>query len=139
MFVPGKPFQPSLMFVVKARSLPLSGTPERHFTWLGSGLTHKQSRLEKLDREIHFSLLRKSVSYGQKSFITSTPGRSSHDSVQRPCQTHSFHTDASEVQHMEEGLIKLLEDFNSGKLRAFGKMNLQRFIGPCDTHLWPVL
>ena len=44
-----------------------------------------------------------------------------HDSVQRPCQTHSFHTDASEVQHMEEGLLKLLDDFNSGKLRAFGE------------------
>ena len=29
MFVPGKLVQPSLMFVDKARSLPLSGAPER--------------------------------------------------------------------------------------------------------------
>lgn len=41
--------------------------------------------------------------------------------VARPCQTHSFHTDANEVQNMEKGLLQLLEDFNSGRLRAFGK------------------
>jgi hypothetical protein len=29
MFVPGKPLQPSLMFVGEAGSLPYSGTPER--------------------------------------------------------------------------------------------------------------
>jgi hypothetical protein len=28
MFVPGKPFQPSLMFVGTARGLPYSGAPE---------------------------------------------------------------------------------------------------------------
>lgn len=39
----------------------------------------------------------------------------------RPCQTHSFHTDAAEVQQMETVLLKLLDDFNSGKLRAFGQ------------------
>jgi len=38
VFVPGKPFQPSLMFVGKARRLPQSGAPERRFTQLGSGL-----------------------------------------------------------------------------------------------------
>jgi len=41
--------------------------------------------------------------------------------VQRPCQTHSFHTEAKEVQQMEISLLKLLNDFNSGKLRAFGQ------------------
>ncbi len=35
MFVPGKPFQPSLMFVGKARSLRSSGAPEMCFTWVG--------------------------------------------------------------------------------------------------------
>ncbi len=44
-----------------------------------------------------------------------------HHPAGRPCQTHSFHTDAAEVQHMEKGLLKLLDDFNSGKLRAFGR------------------
>ncbi len=41
VFVPGKPFQPSLMFVGKARGLPKSGVPKRCFTFLGSILTHK--------------------------------------------------------------------------------------------------
>ncbi len=39
MFVRGKPFQPNLMFVGKAKSLLLSGTPERRLTQVGSGLT----------------------------------------------------------------------------------------------------
>ncbi len=48
VFVPGKPFQPYLMFAGKARSLPQSGAPEKSFTWVGSGLTCKHStRLER--------------------------------------------------------------------------------------------
>ncbi len=31
MLVPGKPFQPSLMFVGKAKSLPRSGAPKMCF------------------------------------------------------------------------------------------------------------
>ncbi len=39
MFVPGKPFQPSLMFVRQARGIPWSeSAPERCFTQVGSGL-----------------------------------------------------------------------------------------------------
>jgi hypothetical protein len=37
MFVPGKPFQPSIVFVDKARSLPYRGAPERCITWVGCG------------------------------------------------------------------------------------------------------
>jgi hypothetical protein len=37
----GKPFQPSLMFVGKARSLPQSGAPERCFTPVGSGRLYR--------------------------------------------------------------------------------------------------
>ena len=40
-FVPGKPFQPSPMFVSEARSLPRSGACEMCFTGVGSGLTCK--------------------------------------------------------------------------------------------------
>ncbi len=71
MFVPGKPFQPSLMFVGEARSLPWSGAPERSFTRVGSGLTRKRkTRLEKLAVHKHSSLLRKSVNYGRKIFYS---------------------------------------------------------------------
>jgi len=40
VFDPGRLFQPSLMFVGKARNLPESRLPERRYTRLGSGLTH---------------------------------------------------------------------------------------------------
>jgi hypothetical protein len=39
--VSGKPFQPSLMFVGEARSIPQRGAPEKFFTQVSSGLTSK--------------------------------------------------------------------------------------------------
>ncbi len=64
-----RPFQPSLMFVGEARGLPQSGTPERCFTLVGSGLTCKhQTRLERLSQNKHCSLLRKFVNYARKKF-----------------------------------------------------------------------
>jgi len=39
VFVPGKPFQPSLIFAGEARSIPKSGVLERCITQVGSGLT----------------------------------------------------------------------------------------------------
>ncbi len=51
-FAPGKPFQPSLMFVGKARSLPKSRAPERCFTWVDSCLTHRRyTKLRRLKRD----------------------------------------------------------------------------------------
>ena len=38
VFIPGKPFQPSLMIVGEARSLPLSGAHERWKAWKGQTL-----------------------------------------------------------------------------------------------------
>ncbi len=38
MCVPGKPFQPSLMFVGEARSLPKIGASERCFIHVGTAL-----------------------------------------------------------------------------------------------------
>lgn len=37
-----------------------------------------------------------------------------------PIVQHSFLTDVSDVQEMENGLLSLLNDFHSGKLQAFG-------------------
>ncbi len=65
MFVLGKLYQPSLVFVDKARSLTYSGARERYFTKVSSGLTDThQTRLERLTRDKHSSLLRKFVNYG---------------------------------------------------------------------------
>lgn len=40
-----------------------------------------------------------------------------------PVIQHSFLTDVSDVQEMEHGLLSLLNDFHSGKLQAFGKLD----------------
>ncbi len=67
-------FQPSLIFVGEVRSLPQSGAPRWCFTQVGSGLTciHK-TRLERLARDKHSSLLQKSVNYGHKKFYSTSP------------------------------------------------------------------
>jgi len=68
-----KLFQPSLMFVGEARSLPLSGVPERCFTRVGSGLPPDIILVWKSLPGTNTSLLRKYVNYGLKSFITLAP------------------------------------------------------------------
>jgi hypothetical protein len=69
VFVLGKPFQSSLMFVDEARRPPKRGVPERCFTQVGSSLTRKHyTRLERLAKEKYSSLLRESVNYDRKKF-----------------------------------------------------------------------
>ncbi len=68
MFVPSKPFQPSLIFVGKAKSLPWSRAPTRCFNHVGSGLALKyQTKLERNSRDKHSRLLRTFVNYGRKT------------------------------------------------------------------------
>ncbi len=63
------------MFVGEARSLLQSGAPERGFTWVGYGFTHKhETRLERLARIKHFNLLLQYVNYVYKKFIVQAPG-----------------------------------------------------------------
>jgi hypothetical protein len=58
------------MFAGEARVLPLSGTPERCFTWVGFGLSCKhETRLEKLAKDKHSNLLQKFVNYGRKKVL----------------------------------------------------------------------
>ncbi len=64
MFVPGKSFKPSLMFVDKAGVYPSEATSR-----IGTGLTHKhKTRMEKFARDEHSSLLRTFVNYRHKKF-----------------------------------------------------------------------
>lgn len=42
-------------------------------------------------------------------------------SLDRSTQHHCFLSDAMDVRQMEQALLQLLDDFHSGKLRAFGK------------------
>jgi hypothetical protein len=85
IFVMGKPFQLSILFVGKARSLlPLTEAPQRCFTsWVGSCLTCKHNTiLERLVREEYFSLLRKFVTYSRKTFYNIGP-RDSYTTFKR--------------------------------------------------------
>ncbi len=74
MFVPGKAFQPSLMFAGKAEYL----SEAQRCSILGQapGLTQKhKTRLESLAKDEHSSLLRKTVNCGRKKFYRIDPGR----------------------------------------------------------------
>jgi len=75
VFVPGKPFQPSLMFVSKAGAY-LNEAPLRCST-LGCApsLTHQhETKLERPARDKHSSLLDTFVNYRCKRFMTLGPG-----------------------------------------------------------------
>jgi hypothetical protein len=59
VFVPGKPFQPSLMFVDKASSLPKSEASFRCSSWGSSGPNQEhENSLGRLAGYKHSSLLR---------------------------------------------------------------------------------
>jgi len=65
--VPWKPYRPSLMFVVEARSRHESGATERCFARVSSGLIHNHwARLEMLTGDKHSSLLRTFINNGRK-------------------------------------------------------------------------
>ncbi len=66
LFVPGKPFQPSLVLAGNAGT-NMSEAPFRCST-LGRLLASHYTRLERLDRDKHSSLLQKSINYHRKKF-----------------------------------------------------------------------
>jgi hypothetical protein len=64
----------SLTFVGKAMDLPWSGAPERCFTLVDPSLAGKfWTRLERLARDKHSSLLRKYVNYSHNKFYSTGP------------------------------------------------------------------
>ncbi len=74
MFVLGKPFQPSLLFVAKPRSLPLSGAPQRYFNRVGPCVANiHQTVLERFARDQRSTLLRTLVNYDHKKFYDIGP------------------------------------------------------------------
>lgn len=46
----------------------------------------------------------------------------------RSLKHHSFMSEVPDVRHMEKALLGLLDDFHSGKLKAFGKIQSNHFI-----------
>lgn len=51
---------------------------------------------------------------------SNTLNTKSHSFSSRPLKHHSFISEVPDVRHMERALLGLLEDFHSGKLKAFG-------------------
>ncbi len=83
VFFPGLPFQPSLMFVGKARSLRKSSAFESWFTQVGSGFTRKhETRLERPARYKQSSLLRSFENYILKKFHNMGPWLSANFCLQ---------------------------------------------------------
>lgn len=69
---------------------------------------------------------KRSARPGSVNPITSTPSstgtvKGKDHCSQRPCQEHSFLTDVADVRQMEQGLLKLLDDFHLGHLQAFSE------------------
>ncbi|XP_055594627.1 uncharacterized protein LOC129745534 [Uranotaenia lowii] len=77
------------------------------------------------DRSSDHSLLASSSSSRQHSNAATANSSSislnkSHSFTSRPLKHHSFISEVPDVRHMERALLGLLEDFHSGKLKAFG-------------------
>ncbi len=74
MFVPDKPFQPSLKFESKACGQSLCGASESCFNQIISSLSLKhQTRQEIFARDKHSSFLQKLVNYRGKRFYNIRP------------------------------------------------------------------
>ncbi len=70
MFAPGKLYQPGLVYCLCA-----SRAHERLFSRIGFYFTNKHwTKLERLARDEHSSLLQTFLNYARKSFLTLGPG-----------------------------------------------------------------
>ena len=47
----------------------------------------------------------------------------------RPCKEHSFITNVDDVQNMQDGLLQLMREFETGKLSAFGEFQKSHCLG----------
>ncbi len=84
-------FNPRLLFMGKARSLPQSGVPERFFNTVGSCFTIKhKTRLERLARDKDSSLLQKYVDYSCKTFYSTSSSYQVNPLAQRFLVRNNF-------------------------------------------------
>jgi len=101
--------------------LPLIGTSS-----LGNGTTSRTTPILRGERQPKTMAEAKEgvTDTPKKNFKVNRKGRRHQQvlsALNRPCEHHSFLTDVTAVQQMEQLLVKLLDDFHSGKLQAFGK------------------
>ncbi len=82
MFVPGKPLPPRRVFGGEAGVKLLSGDPLEGR--LLASPTNTKTRLERLARDKHFSLLRKYVIDGREKFYSTGPRGQAYKNFLRP-------------------------------------------------------
>lgn len=92
-----------------------SGGPHPGRERRSKSATHSQGRrrsapLEHISQQMDRQASKKSKSGGNGA-----------GSIKRLVKEHSFLTDVADVRAMEQGLLQLLGDFHSGKLRAFNE------------------
>lgn len=61
--------------------------------------------------------------YAMRAGLRSRAGLDARQ-MDRPVQHHTFLADVADVRQIEQGLLQLMEDFQAGSLRAFGKLIL---------------
>lgn len=132
------PLRPSPRFLVCP---PLDLTPSSAVSSGGGGgggdagsgsipsASHSRYRGASLLRaSAEHSLANSSIGGGSRQHSTAATANSSsislnksHSFTSRPLKHHSFISEVPDVRHMERALLGLLDDFHSGKLKAFGK------------------
>ncbi len=123
-FVPGSPFQPSLMFVGQAWSL----ARERYSTRVCSRLTRKhQTRLERLSTDENQSLLGKLSNYGHKMFYKYAPITKCYKTF----YGRNFAT-SKDVCPQQAFLVKMFMSQTQVKRRGYLNLRTKKFydIGP---------
>lgn len=92
--------------------------------WLIAITKETSSTKDSLDQAV-----KESITADATDALSSTNPKSSNTSCcivsekfdDRPIKHHSFVSEVPDVKHMERALLGLLDDFHSGKLKAFGK------------------
>lgn len=107
---------------------PVIGTSSHTTPGTGSLVGNQQSRVVYLNEKLSRGLSLTSDSSGRQpreQRLNPAAARLQNTKrvvgARRTCQHHCFLSDVTDVRRMETALLHLLEDFHSGKLRAFGK------------------
>nr|XP_036225628.1 uncharacterized protein LOC106615038 isoform X3 [Bactrocera oleae]XP_036225629.1 uncharacterized protein LOC106615038 isoform X3 [Bactrocera oleae] len=86
-------------------------------------ITRRQNH-DSSDNKIRLHIFREKVGSIDPSTSLNTTNAGSSSNVnefdRRPIKHHSFVSEVPDVKHMERALLGLLDDFHSGKLKAFG-------------------
>ncbi|XP_055594522.1 coiled-coil domain-containing protein 28A-like isoform X3 [Uranotaenia lowii] len=109
----------------KPKKIQRDLTPNSEISSSNSSSFPLSSRRNMHNLSSDHSLLASSSSSRQHSNAATANSSSislnkSHSFTSRPLKHHSFISEVPDVRHMERALLGLLEDFHSGKLKAFG-------------------